>query len=131
MNVKMQIRTTPDYIDQLKENEIYVFGSNLPGIHVVGSANIAHDRWGAKWGKGVGLAGQTYAIPTMQGTIETIEKYVNEFIEFAKKNTNMKFLVTPICDIAGLHPRKVAPLFYEATEIPNIYLPNCFWEYLR
>lgn len=130
MEVDIDLRVTPEYIEELQKNEIFVFGSNLPGLHVVGAANIAHNKWGAKWGKGTGLHGQTYAIPTMQGTIDTIKQYVDEFINFAKKNTHLTFLVTPICDIAGLRPIDIAPLFYEATSIENIFLPNCFWRYL-
>lgn len=130
MNLNMELRVTPKYINELKPNEVYVFGSNLPGLHVVGSANIAHSKWGAKWGKGVGLYGQSYAIPTMQGSIETIRPYVNRFIEFAKKEQNKTFLVTPICDIANIEPKLIAPLFTEAINVKNIYLPKCFWNYL-
>lgn len=130
MEIDIKQRITPNYINKLNKDEIFVFGSNLPGIHVVGTANIAHNRWGAKWGKGVGLHGQTYAIPTMQGTIETIKKYVDEFIEFAKKHQNKKFLVTSIYDISNLEAKDVAPLFWKAVDIENIYLPTIFWKYL-
>lgn len=55
---------TPDRISELKENEIFVFGSNLAGVHG-GAARFAYERFGAVWGEGIGLHGQTYAIPTM------------------------------------------------------------------
>ena len=58
---------TPDRISELKENEIFVFGSNLAGAHGGGAARFAYERFGAVWGEGMGLHGQTYAIPTMQG----------------------------------------------------------------
>ena len=64
---------TPDRISELEENEIFVFGSNLAGAHGGGAAWLAYERFGAVWGKGVGLHGQTYAIPTMQGGVETIK----------------------------------------------------------
>ena len=64
---------TPERISELKENEIFVFGSNLAGAHGGGAARLAFERFGAVWGEGVGLHGKTYAIPTMQGGVETIE----------------------------------------------------------
>ena len=64
---------TPDRISELKENEIFVFGSNLAGAHGDGAARLAYNRFGAVWGEGVGLHGKTYAIPTMQGGVETIK----------------------------------------------------------
>ena len=60
---------TPDRISELKENEIFVFGSNLAGAHGGGAARFAYERFGAVWGEGMGLHGQTYAIPTMQGGV--------------------------------------------------------------
>ena len=94
---------TPDRISELKENEIFVFGSNLAGFHGGGAAHVAYKKFGAVWGQGVGLQGQSYAIPTMQGGVETIKPYVDEFIEFAKAHPEYKFLVTLIgCGIAGI-----------------------------
>ena len=71
---------TPDRISELKENEIFVFGSNLAGAHGGGAARFAYERFGAVWGEGMGLHGQTYAIPTMQGGVDTIKPYVDSFI---------------------------------------------------
>jgi len=70
-----------DKIDALEKDEIFVFGSNLEGQHKGGAAKAAHLKFGAKWGVGVGLTGQAYAIPTMQGGVETIKPYVDEFIK--------------------------------------------------
>ncbi|MBR2476452.1 MAG: hypothetical protein IKB57_08000, partial [Bacteroidaceae bacterium] len=64
-------RIAPDFITELSENEIFVFGSNLEGRHVGGAARIAYDKFGAIWGQGVGLQGNAYAIPTMHGPIST------------------------------------------------------------
>ena len=69
-----------DRIDMLQGREIFVFGSNLAGHHMGGAARAAHQKFGAEWGVGVGLTGQSYAIPTMQGGVETIRPYVDEFI---------------------------------------------------
>src|SRR5574344_2599229 len=103
---------TPDRISGLKENEIFVFGSNLAGAHGGGAARFAYDRFGAVWGEGVGLHGQTYAIPTMQGGVETIKPYVDDFIRFAKEHADLTFLVTRIgCGIAGFRDCDISPLF--------------------
>lgn len=118
---------TPERISELKPNEIFVFGSNLAGAHGGGAARLALVRFGAIWGQGVGLQGQSYAIPTMQGGVETIKPYVDEFIEFALKHPDMKFFVTKIgCGIAGFTTEEIAPLFKEAIEVGNIILPKEF-----
>lgn len=61
------MRTSPNYITALQPDEIFVFGSNLAGRHGGGAARLAYQKFGAVWGHGVGLQGQSYAIPTMQG----------------------------------------------------------------
>ena len=66
----MEKRTTLDFITELEPNEIFVFGSNLEGIHGDGAAYIVYRMFGAIMGQGVGLQGQSYAIPTMQGGVE-------------------------------------------------------------
>lgn len=115
---------TNPWISQLADNEVFVFGSNLAGMHGGGAARVAHQRFGAVMGQGVGLQGQSYAIPTMQGGVETIRPYVDEFIRFAAEHPDMKFLVTPIgCGIAGFTAREIGPLFAAAVEVDNIILP--------
>ena len=75
-------------------------------------------------GQGVGLQGQSYAIPTMQGGVETIRPYVDEFIHFAKEHQELTFLVTRIgCGIAGFTDEEIAPLFADAHGVENIVLP--------
>ena len=125
-------RITPSWIDSLKENEIFVFGSNLAGMHGGGAARIARLHFGAVMGKGVGLQGQSYAIPTMQGGVETIRPYVEEFIIFAHQHPELHFLVTPIgCGIAGFEAEDIAPLFKSAKKMKNISLPESFWEVIE
>ncbi|MBR6979514.1 MAG: TIGR02452 family protein [Prevotella sp.] len=120
---------TPERIMALKPNEIFVFGSNLAGAHGGGAARLAYSRFGATWGQGVGLQGQSYAIPTMQGGVETIKPYVDEFIEFAFIHREYKFLVTRIgCGIAGFSIEEIAPLFKEAIDLENVILPKDFVE---
>ena len=119
-----QKRTTPEFITHLAPNEIFVFGSNLRGMHGGGAAYVALRKFGAVMGQGVGLQGQSYAIPTMQGGVETIRPYVDEFIQFARENPNLTFLVTRIgCGIAGFTDEEIAPLFAEAHNVGNIVLP--------
>ncbi|MCR5828416.1 MAG: hypothetical protein K6G53_08365 [Bacteroidales bacterium] len=122
-------RITPDYISKLADGEIFVFGSNLGGMHCGGAARIALEKFGAVWGKGVGLQGQSYAIPTMQGGVETIKPYVDDFIAFARTHPEMRFLVTRIgCGIAGFTDVEIAPLFKDAVDVSNICLPDTFWK---
>ena len=119
-----QKRTTPEFITSLEPNEIFVFGSNLKGMHGGGAAYIAYRKFGAIMGQGVGLQGQSYAIPTMQGGVETIRPYVDEFIQFAKQHPELTFLVTRIgCGIAGFTDEEISPLFEAAHEVENIVLP--------
>ena len=122
-----EIRTeyvTPDRITRLEPDEIFVFGSNLAGHHGGGAARQAME-WGARWGQGSGLQGQTYAIPTMFEEADEIRPYVDEFIRFAREHPEKHFLVTEIgCGIAGFSPEEIAPLFPEAAEMENVRLPR-------
>ena len=125
-------RITPDEITSLKPNEVFVFGSNLRGMHAGGAAFTARVLFGAIMGQGEGLQGQSYAIPTMQGGVETIKPYVDKFITFAADHPDKDFLVTRIgCGIAGFNPEDIAPLFKEALHMNNVWLPADFWRVLE
>ena len=118
---------TPERITSLRADEVFVFGSNLAGMHGGGAAYAAFKKFGAIWGRGVGLQGQSYAIPTMQGGVETIKPYVDDFIDFARSRPDLFFYVTRIgCGIAGFADAEIAPLFAAARAIPNICLPESF-----
>lgn len=109
-----------------------MFGSNLAGSHGGGAARVALYRFGASWGQGEGLQGNSYAIPTMQGGVETIQPYVNRFIEFAKREKALTFYVTKIgCGIAGFEIKDIAPLFRNAYKLPNVILPLEFVELIE
>lgn len=126
------MRYTPDFITHLNNGEIFVFGSNLKGLHGGGAARLAYERFGAIWGQGVGLQGSCYGIPTMHGGVDAIKPYVDEFIEFAKNHTESTFLVTKIgCGIAGFKEEEIAPLFADAVSVDNIVLPESFVIYLN
>ena len=125
-------RITDDFIQVLKPDEVFVFGSNLAGFHGGGAARAAFNKFGAIWGQGVGIQGRSYAIPTMQGGVETIAPYVDEFIEYARNHPEKKFLVTEIgCGIAGFTPEEIAPLFAGAVDVGNISLPLHFWKVIE
>lgn len=123
---------TPEHITSLGEYEVFVFGSNLAGQHQGGAARVARERFGAIMGQGVGLQGQSYAIPTMEGGVETIRPYVDEFIDYATCQTVKTFLVTKIgCGIAGFKVADIAPLFARALGESQIVLPKEFVEELH
>lgn len=118
---------TPEIITELGPDDIFVFGSNLEGMHMGGAARVAYDKFGAVWGQGVGIQGQSYAIPTMQGGVETIKPYVDEFINLAREWDQNTFYVTRIgCGIAGFTDEEIAPLFDEAYDLYNVRLPESF-----
>lgn len=120
---------TPQRITKLVKNEIFVFGSNLGGFHGAGAARLAVDEFGAEWGNGVGLQGQSYAIPTMGGSVVWIKPYIDEFIDFAAAHPELTFLVTRIgCGIAGYTDSSIAPLFASCVDSDNIVLPKSFYE---
>lgn len=97
------------------------------GLHRGGAARVAYNKFGAVWGQGVGLQGQSYAIPTMQDCVETIKPYVDEFIEFARECDQNTFYITRIgCGIAGFTDEEIAPLFDEAYDFYNVRLPKSF-----
>ena len=118
---------TPEQITSLGRDEVFVFGSNLAGIHAGGAARVARERFGAVMGQGVGMQGQSYAIPTMQGGVETIKPYVDDFIALAREWDQTTFYVTRIgCGIAGFTDEQIAPLFAEALALYNVRLPESF-----
>lgn len=123
-------RVAPDNIKSLESNEIFVFGSNAGGYHGGGAAAFAMHKFGAIWGQGEGLQGQSYAIPTMEG-IESMRAAIDRFTKFADQHPELRFLVTRVgCGIAGYSVREVAPLFKGCISLENVALPSDFWDVL-
>lgn len=97
--------------------EIFVFGSNLAGRHGAGAAKFALQKHKAIYGKGIGLQGTSYAIPTKDENLNTlsldrIKKYVDDFLKFAKEHSEYTFNLTPIgCGLAGYKASQIRPLF--------------------
>ena len=123
-------------ITELKENEIFVFGSNLAGIHGAGAAKTAYREFGAELHVGEGMTGRCYAIPTKDEKlrarpIEYIGYSILKFINTAKRRQDLTFLVTPVgCGLAGFTVEQIAPWFAEARCAKNIVLPPEFSEYI-
>lgn len=132
----MQRRISAPEITDLNENEVFVFGSNMAGRHGKGAALEAM-KFGAKYGKGEGIQGRSYAIPTKDRGLRTlpiyaIQHYVNQFILYAKANPSKTFLVVEIgCKLAGYTPGQIAPLFKDAIQLTNVQLPESFWRILN
>jgi hypothetical protein len=128
------MKYSPNIITELKDNEIFVFGSNEAGIHGAGAARLAREKFGAIGGEGFGLQGKSYAIPTKDYDIITlnlnrIALYVKAFLVEAYRYSNLNFLVTEIgCGLAGYEPKDIAPLFKNAPE--NVFLPKRFVDFL-
>ena len=120
---------TPEFFTSLQPNEIFVFGSNIRGMHGGGAAAIACRKFGAEWGVGEGLTGQCYALPTMEGGVDYIAGKVQKFLACAMSHPEKKFYVTKIaCGIAGFTIEEIGPLFADAIDMPNVILPHEFVE---
>lgn len=108
-------------------HKIFVFGSNLAGIHGAGAARTAWQEYGAIFGQGFGPQGGSYGIPTKDENIETlplnkIQKYVDAFIQYAKLNPELTFNVTRVgCGLAGYTDDDIGPMFKNAPD--NCILP--------
>lgn len=111
------------------DKAIFVFGSNLKGLHGAGAAKFAHKYKGAIMYRALGPQGQSYAIPTKDETIrhtlplEQIQKYVDVFLDYARHHTQANtFQVTRIgCGLAGLDDKDIAPMFKNAPS-------NCWFD---
>ena len=121
------LRVTPDRLEQISGTDILVFGSNQQGIHAGWIAQEALERFGAQMHQGTGIQGQSYAIPVMQGDVDTIQPYVDEFLGYVSRHPHQRFMVTEVgCTLAGFEPEDIAPFFARAREESNIWLPISF-----
>lgn len=127
------MKYTPEFITELGENQIFVFGSNLAGKHNGGGARVAVEKFGAVYGQAVGIQGQSYAIPTLGFDFEKISLteiryYVDLFFNYAYNHPQFEFLVTKIgCGIAGYDISEIAPLLLNPFK--NIILPEEFIDF--
>lgn len=125
----MNNRITPYNITELKENEIFVFGSNPYGVHIGRAASMAR-QFGAIMGQPVGAQGRTYAMPSQN--LDNLKKYIVDFLIYAEQHPELTFLVTGIgCGISKHTPLEIAPLFKEGIALENVHLPFVFWDVLN
>ena len=118
---------TPERITSLNPGEIFVFGSNIAGQHNGGAAGYACRHFGAVYGQPTGPQGQCYAIVTVGCSLTDIEHQVRDFTDYAIAHPDLKFLVTAIgCGNGGWSPFEIAPLFADASHLPNVCLPAEF-----
>ena len=110
-----------------RKGMIFVFGSNLSGIHGAGAARFAHRNKGAVMGKGIGLQGQSYALPT-KGlkisfmSLNEVEVHIDAFKDFAMDHPDLDFQVTQVaCGLAGFTKEQIAPLFKSSPS-------NCYFD---
>lgn len=125
------MNVTPEWISELRDDEIFVFGCRRSGRHFEGAAKFAWENFGAILGQGEGLQGRSYAIPTAGVGLGWIRHAVNRFTEFASANPELKFLVTPVgCGLGLWDYDDIAPLFRNASKLPSVWLPEAFWNEL-
>jgi hypothetical protein len=123
-------------IQSLLPNQVFVYGDNEAGIHGAGAAKIAYEKFGAKWGQ-YRFNGQAYGIPTKSAgfrvlTIPEIKLHVDTFLLFVKDRPDLEFLLTEVgCGFSGFKPEDIAPLFYEAINLPNLAFPQRFIDVLQ
>lgn len=118
---------TPDSIQTLPDNGVFVFGTNPKGEHNSYAAKLAVKSFGAIDGVGEGFHGQSYAIPVHKHHTEKMAAAILRFIDFVKQNSEKTFFVLPIgCGNAGMDPAFVSLMFRGAIGLPNIYLPKIF-----
>ena len=89
-------RITPSKIYSLAPDEVFVFGSNALGMHHGGAARVAYNEFGAEWGNGEGMQGQSYAIPTMEGEHNTLLA-IRRFIRYAQEHPELKYILSSNC----------------------------------
>ena len=123
------VAATPE--NDMTTTDIFVFGSNLLGIHGAGAAKVAATRYGAQRGIGSGHTGNAYAIPTKRRPtmnaadilpFDTIASYVADFLRYARLRPDLRFMVTRVgCGLAGFKDAEIAPRFADASK--NVHLP--------
>jgi hypothetical protein len=120
--------TTPNNITNLKENEIFVFGSNLNGNHAGGAAKLAQESFGVENGVGEGLTGQCYAFPTLDKEMQKVSKEEliksrDLFYKIAEENKDKTFFLTKVgCGIAGFSEDEMKEIF-KGESPKNIIMP--------
>ena len=125
---------TVGWVDNLADNEIFVFGSNQQGIHGKGAALDAKNKFGAVQGVGEGLTGQSYALPTKSTpyrslTINEVSKNLDTFLQFAADNPDKTFKMSAIgTDLANFKPQEIADILFSKNIPNNVYVPESLFK---
>lgn len=129
---------TPEFVESLKDGQVFVFGSNLIGYHSGGASLVAMQRFGAVWGQAEGPQGQCYAIPVdirgeaVENVSAYMKRHIDKFLSYAKAHPELSFLVIRVgCGNAGFDEEFVAPFFKEIMQMDNVSLPKSFVEILK
>jgi hypothetical protein len=110
---------------------IFVFGSNLAGKHMQGSALTAKKFHGAIEGQGEGFQGRSYAIAVRDHDMKPlplwrIARSVNALRELAQSRPDLQFRVAAIgCEDETFTAQDIAPLFSnmpEQFDLPYVFL---------
>jgi hypothetical protein len=126
---------TPEQITTLKDNEVFVFGTNQFAEHAGGAARYAAENFGAlNKIAPIGLCGQSYGIITVSFnnvpvTLEFIQLQAGVLYEFARVRPELIFYVTKIgTGIAGFSLEEISRIFFELEDNrpANIVLPKEF-----
>ena len=142
---------TPEKIDSLPPNGIFVFGSNTEGRHGKGAALTAKTKFGAKNGQPTGLQGQSYAIVTKNLTkgvkfmqkiydkageksvsLDDIGEQLSNLFDYAIDNPSKKFYVTKLgSSLAGYTTEEIRNEIQQVNDVnggnfipDNIILPK-------
>lgn len=127
---------------------VFVFGSNLSGVHGAGAALFAVRKRGAVLGQGIGIQGSSYALPTKGLApalpvlpLGEVAQHASDFKKYAAQNPEVVFQLTAVgCGLAGNKNEDVAPLFLGCSAnvllppewqgiMPDSNAPERFWEY--
>ena len=124
-------RIAPEFIDSLGKKDVFVFGSNIHGIHNGGAAKFALEHFGAIMKQAEGIQGQSYAIPTDGNTFDELKEAVGRFTDYVVMHPQNRFMLTAVgCGAACYSVDQIAPLFKQAYSFGNVYVPAGFLPFM-
>jgi hypothetical protein len=145
---------TGKQIKSLEPSHVFVFGSNPEGRHGLGAAKAAM-QFGAMYGIGRGLCGQTYALVTKNlragyterskgityrragnrsVSLEQIRDNVTELYECANKHPDKQFIVVYQMtgrNLNGYKSTEVIDQFIQPSLPTNVYFHESFRTYMN
>lgn len=125
-------RCTPNKIVRLRNNQIFVFGTDKTGSQKYGAAGLAAKNFGAKPGIVDGPTGMCYALPTLGFTLDDLSSAVIRLEEYIRTNPGFTYLVTAVgCGHAGFDVTRVANMFIGLIGLRNVMLPETFLKVYR